>query len=227
MRRFGSIEKTTNNTIKMARAYSPGEILKMNKKAFHFQDEWFDAFGEPEQQGVWFIWGNSGNGKTSFVMQLCHELAKHGKVAYNALEEGQSKTVQDAIKRYELHELDGRMLFLCEPMHELTERLSRRKSPDFVIVDSFQYAQLTYRQYIAFKEANERKLIIFVSHADGKKPAGRAAVSVMYDAALKIWVEGYRAHSMGRYIGEVGHYDCWKEGALKYWGEKNKVINHK
>lgn len=203
----------------MKRAYSPSEILNMNKKVFDFEGEWYDAFGVPEQLGVWFVWGNSGNGKTSFVMQLARELARFGKVAYNALEEGTSKTVQDAIERFELHELDGRLQFLCESLDVLTARLAKRRSPDFVIVDSFQYSQLTYKQYITFKEANANKLIIFVSHADGKRPSGRSAVSVMYDAALKVWVEGYRAFSKGRYIGEVGHMDVWKQGAMNYWGE--------
>jgi len=208
----------------MARAYSPSEILKMKKKSFAFEGEWYDAFGTPERLGIWFIWGNSGNGKTSFTMQLCRELSRFGKVAYNALEEAQSKTVQDAIIRFEMDDLDGRLQFLCESLDELTERLAKKKSPDFVIVDSFQYTQLTYKQYIAFKEANHKKLIIFISHADGKKPAGRSAVSVMYDSALKIWVEGYRAFSKGRYIGEKGELDIWKKGALKYWGEKNDKL---
>ncbi|MEA4949586.1 MAG: ATP-dependent serine protease, partial [Petrimonas sp.] len=55
---------------------------------------------------------------------------------------------------------------------------------------------------------------------DGKQPAGRAAKSVMYDADMKIWVEGYRAISKGRYIGEKGYFDVWPEKALRYWGER-------
>jgi hypothetical protein len=41
----------------------------------------------------------------------------------------------------------------------------------------------------------------------------------MYDASLKIWIEGYRAFSKGRYIGPNGGvYTIWEEGAEKYWG---------
>ena len=203
---------------KLNRAFAPSEIMNMNKKVFDFEGEWFDAFGTPEQLGVWFIWGNSGNGKTSFTMQLARELTKFGKVAYNALEEGTSKTVQDAIERFDLHELDKKLQFICEPLDMLTERLKKRRSADFVIVDSFQYAQLTYKQYITFKEANANKLIIFVSHADGKQPSGRSAKSVMYDASLKVFVQGHRARSKGRYIGTKGYIDVWKKGVLEYWG---------
>ena len=41
----------------------------------------------------------------------------------------------------------------------------------------------------------------------------------MYDATLKIWVEGYRAFSKGRFIGRTGKYDIWPEHAERYWGE--------
>ena len=205
----------------MARAYSPSQILKMKKKVFDFQGEWRDAFGTPEQLGVWFIWGNSGNGKTSFVMQLCRELARFGKVAYNSMEEGTADTVKQNIIRYKMEELDRKLQFLdCEPMGELTERLAKRRSADFVIIDSFQHAQLSYKEYLKFKQENKNKLIIFISHASGKLPAGRPAMSVMYDATLKVYVAGYRAFSKGRYIGEVGYYDIWKEKALEYWGEE-------
>lgn len=49
-------------------------------------------------------------------------------------------------------------------------------------------------------------------------PAGKAAKSVMYDASLKIWVEGYKAISKGRFIGKTGEYVIWDDGARGYWG---------
>jgi DNA modification methylase len=103
-------------------------------------------------------------------------------------------------------------------VEELSQILQRKKSVDVVVIDSLQYSQLTYRQYIYFKEKHKNKLLIFVSHADGKQPAGRAAKSIMYDATLKIWVEGYKAFSKGRYIGSTGEYVIWPEGAIKYYG---------
>nr|DAL37874.1 MAG TPA_asm: hypothetical protein [Caudoviricetes sp.] len=78
---------------------------------------------------------------------------------------------------------------------------------------------MNYREYIRFKEAHRDKLIIFISHAQGKAPRGSAAQSVMYDATLKIWVEGFKAFSKGRFIGEKGEYTIWDEGANRYWGE--------
>lgn len=203
----------------MGRAYSVNQVLQMNKKTFPFEGDWADAFGEPERVGVWFIWGNSGNGKSSFVMQLCKELCKYARVGYNSLEEGTALTLQESLERFQMHEVSRRMQVLdCEPMSEMSDRLLKRKSPEVMIVDSFQYSQLNYRTYLELKQKHKNKLLIFISHADGKQPSGRSAKSVMYDATLKIWVEGYKAFSKGRFIGETGSYVIWDKGAYTYWG---------
>jgi hypothetical protein len=205
----------------MKRALSIREVLSVRKPVIPFKGKWAELFGTTERTGVWFVWGNSGNGKTSFVLQLCKELCKHGRVAYNSLEEGDSLTVQNSFIRHGFTAADKHICLLnCEPMEELSERMSKRKSPDFYVVDSFQYAQISYREYVCLKEAHRNKLIIFISHADGNNPSGRAAKSVMYDATLKVWVEGWKAFSKGRFIGSTGQYTIWEEGATNYWGNK-------
>ena len=204
----------------MARALSVKDVLSMKKAVLPFEGKWADAFGQPERTGIWFVWGNSGNGKTSFVMQLCKELCKYGRVVYDSLEEGDSLTVQESFIRHGITAANRRLQLLnCEPLAELSERMAGRKSPDFYVIDSFQYAQISYREYIKFKEAHRDKLVIFTSHADGRNPAGRAARSVMYDSTLKVWVEGYRAFSKGRFIGATGEFVVWDEGAAKYFGK--------
>lgn len=203
----------------MARALSVSEVLKMKKATLPLTGEWAEAFGVPERVGVWIIWGNSGNGKSSFVMQLCKELAKFGKVAYNSLEEGTSLTMKNTLQRFSMAEVNNKLLLLCESMEELSERLSKRRSPDFVVIDSYQYTQMSYKEYIKLKELHRDKLLIFISHAEGKFPEGRSAKKVMYDASLKVWVEGYRAISKGRFFGPKGHYIIWPEKAIEYWGE--------
>ena len=111
-------------------------------------------------------------------------------------------------------------------MTELKERLARRKSYNIIVIDSFQYTQMSYRDYIQFKEQNKDKLIVFISHAKGSLPRGSAAEGVMYDATLKIWVEGFKAFSKGRFIGQTGEFTIWDEGAERYWGENVKTDNY-
>lgn len=154
-------------------------------------------------------------------MQLCKYLCRFGRVAYDSLEEGACLTMQNTLMRFQMQEVNRRFLLLdAEPLDQLSLRIKRQKAPDFVVIDSFQYTQMTYRQYIEFKEKHRGKLLIFISHATGRLPTGRSAKSVMFDASLKIYVEGYRAFSKGRFIGPRGHFDIWPEKSRLYWGEE-------
>ena len=203
------------------RALTVKEILNKKRQTFPFEGEWADAFGQPERTGVWFIWGRSGNGKTSFVLQLIRELCKWDRVAFDSMEEGDSLSMRDKLVRHGMADVGNRLHLLdAEPMSALSERLSKRKSYNIVVIDSFQYTQMTYKDYIQFKEQHKDKLFIFLSHAAGSLPRGSAAGGVMYDATLKIWVEGFKAFSKGRFIGPTGEFTIWDEGAERYWGEK-------
>ena len=191
----------------MARAYSASEVLAKKVPSIPFEGRWREAFGEPGRAGVWLIWGQSANGKSSFAMQLARELCKYGKVAYNSLEESIGLSFQ-------------------ESMEDLNIRLKKQRSPDFIIIDSLQYTGLNYNDYKRLKEAHPKKLFIFISHADGDKPYGSTATKVQYDADMKILVQGYRAICKGRFIPEAGkHYSIWAEAEVKYWGLETETNN--
>lgn len=208
---------------KKTRALSVTDVLNKKYKLFEFDGEWYEAFGKPEMKGVWFVWGNSGNGKTTFVLELIKYLAGFVKVAFDALEEGSTHTMQEAFIRTGMVDVSKRVILIeGETIQELGDRMNKHKSACVYVIDSLQYTGITYNEYKAFKERHRDKLIIFISHAEGKQPEGRAAKKIMFDAGLKIWVEGHRAISKGRYIGPNGGvYTIWDEGASKYWGNKN------
>ena len=205
----------------MKRAYSPSEVLSMSIPSFPCEGAWEVAFGHPARTGTWIIWGESGNGKSAFVMKLAKYLCQWCKVAYDSLEESTGLSFQNSLKREKMDEVKRRFQILDrEPMEELSERLSKRRSPEVVIIDSFQYSGLTYATYKALKERHRNKLLIFVSHCEGIKPEGRAAKKVAYDADVKIFIEGFRAVCKGRFITKPGnHFTIWEEGAAQYWPE--------
>lgn len=207
----------------MARAYSVREVVKMKKSTIPFTGVWQDAFANPESRGIWFVWGQSGNGKTSFVMQLCKELCKYGRVVYDSFEQGTSLSMQQTLERHGMMAVNKRFSLLDrEPVEELRARLMKPKSPEYVVIDSFQYTGMNLTQYKGFTAGLRNKLLIFVSHADGNRPAGRTAVKAAYDADQKIFVEGFRAIAKGRFIGTTGLYTIWEDGAERYWGNKRK-----
>ncbi len=203
------------------RAYSVTELQKLYIPTLPFDGVWERAFGQPGRTGVWLIWGNSGNGKSSFVIQLAKKLCEHLKVAYNSLEESTGLSLQNSLLLHHMEEVNKRFIILDrESMEDLSIRLKKKKSPDVVIIDSFQYSGLTYAGYKALKERHPNKLLIFISHAEGVNPEGRAAKKVMYDADVKIFVQGFRAISKGRFITEPGnHFTVWEEGAARCWSK--------
>lgn len=205
---------------KLRRATSVSELTQMRYATMPWGGAWRDAFGTPETSGVWFIWGRSGSGKTTFVLKLCKELARYGKVVYDSLEEGTRMTMRNAVLRIGMADVARSFTLVNDPIKDLDERISRHKSARIVVIDSFQYAEFSAMGYKDFIARHRNKLLIFISQCEGTSPAGHTAVSAMFSADLKIWVEGYRAISKGRTMGEKGYYTIWPERAGVYWGGK-------
>lgn len=189
----------------------------MKIPCYEFSGQWKDAIGNPAKSGTWIVWGASGNGKSSFVMQLAKYLCNFGRVIYDSLEEGTSLSFQKSLKRHGMDETRNRLMVLDrEPMDALIERLDRRKSAPIVIIDSLQYSGLSYQSYCKMKERYPNKLLIFISHAEGIRPEGRPAKKVEYDADVKIFVSCFKAMCKSRFLDHPGQpITIWKEGAAK------------
>ena len=205
-----------------SRAYTVQDVLSSKFKTLPWGNAWADAFSYPEDSGVWFIWGQSGNGKTSLIVQLIVELSNYYRVFCNTLEEGVGLTLQEKL----ITSLDGgntrNMLFGMESIEELDRRLSRRRAPHVAFIDSVQQSGITNRQFKELRLRHRNKLLVFVSQARGRMPSGKVADSIRYTADLKIFVEGYTAISNGRY-NPGGRYTIWEDGAAKYWGDNKET----
>ena len=209
----------------MAKALSVHQVISGKRNVMSFEGKWRKTFGNPELSGTWIIWGQSFSGKTTFTLDLCKYLCSFEKVMYNSLEEGAGRSMQLAFERVGMEEVSRRFALLDgEPIPELIERLKKHKSPNVIIIDSLQYADLNYKEYKQLKKLFPSKLFIYISHAEGKLPDGRLANKVRYDANIKIRVEGYRAFVNSRYVEDPGenYITIWEEGANRYWGDQNE-----
>lgn len=206
----------------MARAYSVSKILSIKHELVQWAEPWQDAFGQPAACGVWFVWGNSGNAKTRFLLELAKELSKTKKVFYNSREEGNSHTMQLALRDAGIDGSNRHLIIGNESHEEMEERLGKRKAPQVCFLDSIQYFSIRFLAFRALVAKYPSVLFIVNSQADGKKPVGKIADAIRYDASLKIWVEGYKAISNGRY-NPGGEFKIWEEGAERYWGTTLKA----
>lgn len=209
------------------RAYSPSELYRLKRPKMAFEGRWKEAFGCPAPTGLWIIWGNSGNGKSSFVMQLAKYLCRFGKVFYNSIEEDTQASFIDNVARNRMEEEEGRFFTDKLTLKEMEARMNDPRKEDIFIIDSFQAGQYTTKGpmgYTGLIERHPDKLIIFVSRADGNKPQGRPADNCAWDAGVKIWGEGFRAICKGRFIPKVGaSFLIWEEGAAIYEQGRKKL----
>lgn len=211
----------------MGRAISNKNVLAAKFEVADFDGEFLASFGRPELRGAWIIYGGSGSGKTTFVMQVCKYLTRFRRVAYNSLEQGLSLSLQKAWERVGMQEVGNKIILLNkEQLKDLRVRLLKKQSPDVIVIDSVHYLRrFNMDQYQNLRDEFPNKLFIFVSHEKGGMPKGMMAQNIRYDSEIKIRVEGYKAFVTTRYeVAERGEggadFIIWEQGAQDYWVDK-------
>jgi hypothetical protein len=211
------------------RSLSPSQIINKKRIVYQFEDKWRDSFGCPEKHAKWFITGPSYSGKSSFlIMLMTHCLTKFGAVDYNNFEEagGDSQTVKEKMQQQGIisNERDGQIRFFKAPIesdtHEtLLDRLLKRKSAPFAVIDSVQHAEMNRGSYIRLTDrlcnTKKGKSLLFINHW----VKNDLAKFIKHDCDIKIEVIGFVAHVQSRYGGNKP-FLIWEEGARKHWGKR-------
>ena len=207
----------------MGKAISNRDVVAARFETVPFDGEWLASIGRPELRGSWLVFGQSGSGKTTFALQLARYLSRFCKVAYDTLEQGLSLSFQSAWVRTGMEEAGNAVMVLDkEPVAQLRQRLSRRRSPQVVIIDSLTAMPgFTRKDYFSLVDGFPRKLFVFLAHERKGLPDPAIAETVRRLSEVKIYVEGFRAHVTTRYAcperGEgVSDYIIWRQGAEEY-----------
>lgn len=203
------------------RAYSPKEIERLRIPELPLDGEWERAFGRPSRFERWFVCGESGSGKSSFVMMLARKLCEFGKVDYVSLEEGANLSFKKRVERLRMHEKAGRFKVVTDiAVAGLAERLAKPKSANFVVIDSVQYldVQSFARLKAELLDRFPRKSFVLVSQVYKGRPKGKMADDIRFDCGVKIHTRGYRAYCQGRYADDAAAFlTIWAEGACRYY----------
>lgn len=205
--------------IKVPRALTVQNVIDQEFELLQWGDEWVDAFGNPEFNSLVVVWGQSGNGKGSFLMKAAKELSKSGTVYINDLEEGGRHTFKQNAIRYGLANAQGKVLVRKEDFATMDARLKKRRSPEIVIINTAQYLNIRFDAFLKFQERHAGKQIWVFSQEEKGEPTGTLAKRLKYHADLKIYVKGFKAFSNGRTYGKTREYTIWEEGAAEYWGK--------
>jgi uridine kinase len=185
----------------------------------------YQAFGNPQNKGIWFVWGGSGSGKSSLILDLAKAFSGKIKTIHNELEEDLDDL--DFINRMRLKNMqDVKDNFLTASYNyeELCTYLDKRDSPKVVVINSATYFFKDLQQYFEFANKYKRRKIIIISGmAKGNNPYSELETKIMYDANKKIFVSGYLALCKGRTIGpNGGTYVIWAEGYDKVRGSSTE-----
>lgn len=213
---------------KKVKVLRPSQIVNKDRDIYPFKDKFFDSFGMPEKHVKWFITGPPYSGKSSFVFELCNYLTQFGIVDYNNHEEagGDSDTVSEKIIQSGMGDKDGKVRLFKAPIESddyetYFERLNKRKSADFGVLDSVQHAELSKKQYLHLTDSlcntRKKKSLIFISH--GVKTDYTKFIK--HDCDIKIEVIGFIAHVESRCrFAKNKPFVIWEKAAREHWGKK-------
>jgi hypothetical protein len=201
---------------KLKRALTVADVENYRPKLLPFEGKWRNSFGTPEQRGSILIYGMPKNGKTDLAMQLAVYLTRFGRVAYNSVEEGVSAGIREAIRRNRVCEVAKRFHLLDrETIGQLTARLKRKQSADFIFIDSVQRIGMTTREYEVLKDTFPNKLFILISHVDdAKNPDGKTAKNIKRYSDAFAFVDGFVARPVCRIDGGEP-FVIWPEKAAE------------
>ena len=208
----------------MSRALTLRNLYDKKFKTLAFTADWQKAFGNPEHNGIWLIFGKDKNGKTTMALKLVEILSVADRVLYVSAEEGFAKAFRDTCKRVGLDAGNKRIHFVeYLPIEELEERLKTRKCPRILFIDnlSIYMDELKGKKLIELSRRYPQKLFIYLAHEERNEPYGSAARMAKKWAKIIVHVKGLSAFISGRCPGGVMTIDEAK--AKIYWG--NSITN--
>ena len=212
--------------IKLKRALTYDDIKITKRQYIPFTGEFQEVFSRPQDKGVWLIWGASGSGKSSFVMQLVAELAKYYKVLYNSLEEEpDDDDFFERMERCDIERLKQNFHAVSENYDDLIRRLEKKQSAKVVVIDSATYffrGRTAFVDYINLvRKKFPKKIFIITAHARGNNPEDQLEFDIMHDANMKVRTDAYGAYNKGRKYGRKNPFIIWEEKYEELQGTQN------
>ncbi|MCO5229585.1 MAG: hypothetical protein M9958_00375 [Chitinophagales bacterium] len=189
-------------------------IMAMLQKQYHSMDlpqEWEDALGQISDPFKWLVFGLPKNGKTTFLLKFCQAMSLNYKVYYNSSEEGDSKTMQEAVIRAGFTQANASRFILGDrdSYQEMIEKLRKNKAK-IVVIDSRDYMKLSTDQYKKLVTLFPKKSFIIVCWEQSGKPLGKYAKDIEFMVDMVTHVSDHIATTNGRFGAQL-KYDVWKD----------------
>ena len=203
--------------------FSNNNIVATKHKTMAFTGKWLESFGEPPVSGSWIIYGTSGSGKTGFALQFARYLTNFGRVIFWSLEQGNSKSFQEAWRREKMSDCGTDITVADEDTgFELIEKtMKQRRGRGILIIDSLtplKGKSFNIVAYERFRRKMKGKLLIWVSHERNGVPDTNVGDYIFKLADLKMKVEGFKVFTNSRAGKKMKDFTVWEQGAREYLG---------
>lgn len=212
----------------MKKALTVANVINQKVTTIDFEtinNDLYQAFGNPQNKGIVFIWGGSGSGKSSLAFDWTKALCQSGlKAIWNEREEDlDSLEFIDRIRLKRMQDVNSNLLYANYDFDEMNDYLDKRNSPEVIVINSATYFFESLDKYFEFtKKYKGNKIIVITGMAKGNNPYTELETRIMYDANKKIFSSVYLAACKGRTIGPNGGlYIIWQEGYEKARGSEN------
>lgn len=182
--------------IKVPRAKTYEDLSRKKFKEIILPEDWKPHLGVPQLgDSSWAIRGESGQGKTSYALQLAKAIAEKQKIHYNTLEEGTKKSFQMALQRENIKLIKSRFTYEKESVKQLIARLDRNRQPRIVIIDSAQYffRGKKGQDFLNFVEKLSNTTFIWIVQTEKGKVRGAVASDIVFHSDIVIDVENFQA----------------------------------
>ena len=169
---------------------SSEDIANAHFETIKLQGKWKELIGDPAAGFRMLIYGNPKGGKSTLAIEFAKYLSEHhGKVLYEAIEEGFGATLQEKINR-----LNAR-----HPNLSFTDSLQDNLSAyKFVFIDSITKAGMDTAEIHSLHEKYPNTGFIFIAQST-KDGSYRGAKGLEHEVDVIVHVQNGVAKSYGRF----------------------------
>ena len=207
----------------MARGITAKTLLSKKFKTFKFDGIWKEVLGEQERGGIWVIYGNEKNGKTTLALLLSEYLTKFENLNYISAEEGTGFTFQQNLSRAKIDFKNTKIKFYeYLEIEELDTMLKKRQSARIVVIDNATAYMDDLKTAVLRKlrRLYPDTLFIIMAHMEKNEPTTAMAKLAKKLCNVYFRIEGLTAFVGGRCPG--GAITINEEKAMLFHGSEIK-----
>jgi hypothetical protein len=187
----------------MGRGISAKTLLGQKFKTYVFDGIWEQVLGEQERGGIWVIYGNEKNGKTTLALLLSDYLTNFESLNYVSAEEGTGFTFQQNLIRAKIDVKKSKIKFYDYlEIEEIETILSKRQKARIMVLDNATtYQDLKTADLRRLRKRYPDVLFIIMAHMEKNEPTTAMAKLAKKLCNVYFRIEGLTAFVGGRCPG--------------------------